>query len=135
MEIPPDGDGDIRAATPEAITGPDHEHDRTLHLIVLAAPSPDDGPGRRQQAAQILAMYGGARVVEEFPLRNRKGDSTGDGTAGTRFRKIIDLHDRIGLCLDSKPDETGKVPELPDGAELRTGVSTISHAPNSGTRR
>jgi hypothetical protein len=108
------------AAAPTPVLITDQDHDRTLHLMVLAAPSPDDAPGRQTQAAQILAMYGGARVVEEFPLRNRKSDSSDDGTAGTRFKKIIDVHERIGLCLDSKPDKTGKVPEMPDGGELRT---------------
>ena len=112
------------------------DHDRTLHLMVLAAPSPEEGPGRHMQAAQILAMYGGARVVEEFPLRNRKGDSTDDGTAGTRFRKIIDVHERIGMCLDSKPDKTGKVPEMPDGAELRTfGTLLFKTLFTGGVRR
>jgi hypothetical protein len=128
------------AAAASAMPGPvlviDHGHDRTLHLMVLAAPSPEKGPGRHMQAAQILAMYGGARVVEEFPLRNRKGDSSDDGTAGTRFKKIIDLHERIGLCLDSKPDKTGKVPELPDSGELRTfGTLLFKTLFTGGVRR
>ena len=95
----------------------EQDQDRTLHLMVLAAPSPDGDNGR--EAAQILAMYGGARVVEEFPLRNRKGDKSSRGVAGTRFSRIIDVHDRISLCLDSMPDKTGKVPTLPSGEELR----------------
>ena len=135
MEIRPDVGGDVPDAAPP-VPNAGEDHDRTLHLIVLAAPSPDEESGRHIQAAQILAMYGGARVVEEFPLRNRKGDSTDDGTAGTRFKKIIDLHERIGLCLDSKPDKTGKVPELPDGAELRTfGTLLFKTLFTGGVRR
>ena len=106
------------ATAPAPVLITEQEQDRTLHLMVLAAPSPEDDKGRGE-AAQILAMYGGARVVEDFPLRNRKGDRSSSGFAGTRFSQIIDVHDRISLSLDSMPDKTGKVPTLPNSEELR----------------
>jgi CHAT domain len=123
------------AAAPSPVLMTEQDQDRTLHLMVLAAPSPD-GDTSRGEAAQILAMYGGARVVEEFPLRNRKGDMRGEGAAGTRFRHIIDLHDRISLCLDSMPDKTGKVPTLPNGEELRAfGTLLFETLFSGGVRR
>ena len=90
------------------------ESDRTLHLMILGDPGSNE-------KAQILAMYGGARVVENFAFRNLK-DTGGKllSAAGTKFRRIIEFHKRIRMNLDSEVDRgKGEVPTLPTDEEMR----------------
>jgi len=85
----------------------------TFHLIVLDAQKiltegQKDGEGgterEKQKVALIYAAYGGARAVEPFGLRGRE--------AGSRFREIIGIHERIKGYTDRR---TGT---LPSDAEM-----------------
>jgi hypothetical protein len=68
------------------------DHD-TFHLVVLDEFRPEKvASGERRVAprfAQVLAMYGGARVTTAIRLRAEKGESP------TRFGRIITMHERI----------------------------------------
>jgi hypothetical protein len=95
----------------------DREGDCTLHLMIINDSTAADGDDSRRPApAQIIAMYGSARVVEPFGLR----DAAGEKGAGTRFSRIITLDERIQMNLEGRVSrKTLKVPELPDGDSLR----------------
>jgi hypothetical protein len=95
----------------------DLEGDRTLHLMIISDPTAKNGKDSKGPApAQIIAMYGSARVVEPFGLR----DAAGEKGAGTRFSRIIRLDERIQMNLEGRISrKTLKVPELPDGDLLR----------------
>lgn len=86
--------------------------DRTLHLVIL-------GEAGSTRPAQILATYGSARIVEPFVLRNDKGARGDEAVAGSRFQRIIRIHERIRMSLDGRADQKGRVPALPDDDELR----------------
>ncbi|HET8547822.1 MAG TPA: hypothetical protein VFL57_07460, partial [Bryobacteraceae bacterium] len=78
----------------------------TFHVVIIEVPAaeasqPEPGaaeqPAGRRAArprprALIYAAYGGARVVEEFALR--------DGSAGKNWQRIIALHQRIKAATD-----------------------------------
>lgn len=87
----------------------EQEGDRTLQLMILGDP-------KASNLAQILAMYGSARVMEPFPLRNRPGEIG----AGSRFRNIIKMHEEIQMNLEGRVSKRSKqVPALPTDEELR----------------
>lgn len=90
----------------------------TFHLVVIdvtnhgtaAAGSEDEEPKpTSQRRAIIYAAYGGARVVEEFPLRG--------GAVGRQWRAIIDIHNRIKQATDL---QQGAMPSDDDMAKLGT---------------
>ncbi len=95
----------------------DREGDRTLQLLIINDPTAKngetpDGP----PPAQIIAIYGSARVVESFSVR----DVVGKTGAGTRFQQIIDLDERIQMNLDGRVSKKAlRVPDLPDDESLR----------------
>lgn len=94
----------------------EREGDRTLHLMIISGRDATDQGSTATAAAQIVATYGSARVVEPFGLR----DADGKQAAGTRFREIINLDTRIQMNLEgrvSKRDQ--RVPQLPTDDELR----------------
>src|SRR5262249_28100499 len=62
----------------------------TMHIVILAVPTPDGGVDRGR--AQIYATYGGARVVESFGLRGED--------AGKKWREIIRIHEQIKAFTD-----------------------------------
>jgi hypothetical protein len=71
----------------------------TFHIVIIEVPQLEtagaDGPkaaGPPERRALIYAAYGGARVVEEFPLRG--------GAAGENWRRIIAIHEQIKNATD-----------------------------------
>ncbi len=87
----------------------DLEGDRTLHLMIIDSPS-------RQGAAQIVAIYGSARIVEPLELRNTDGKAG----AGTRYQQIIRVDTSIQMNLEGRASKrSGLVPKLPDDPGLR----------------
>jgi hypothetical protein len=85
------------------------DEDDTFHLIVMgdfqhAAPN-RAGDKRSRDTAQVLAMYGGARVTSLMRLRAAKGE------APTAFGRIIATHTNIKNYTNgtggSVPDERG----------------------------
>lgn len=125
-QVRPSGAGRDHASDPVepgAIPSPEREGDRTLHLIVL--PTADGS-----KTAQILAIYGSARVVAPMPLHDPEGAArqaprkakaaratTGEEAdqvaPGTRFCRIIDHHEQIRMTLDGRADRG-----LPNDDEL-----------------
>lgn len=102
----------VAPASGSSRQAPSREGDRTLHLMIL-------GESGSTNSAQLLAMYGSARVVEPFPMRNREDASGDEAIAGTRFNKIITLHERIQMNLDGRIEKkTGEVPPLPNDESL-----------------
>ena len=89
--------------------------DDTMQLIVM-----ESGDNEKKQ---ILAIYGSARVVDDFETTNQKealeSDSESGSKRGTRFQQIIKTHKSILMCLQGIPrKKTGEVPALPTEAEL-----------------
>ena len=72
----------------------------TMHIMIL----PEH---ERQNDAQLLAMFGSARVLERFPLR---GETDG---AGARMHEIIKQKERILNYIEGAPKSS-----LPSDAEL-----------------
>jgi hypothetical protein len=76
----------------------------TFHIVIIEVPSldgegqatdaPTKKPREQKRRALIYAAYGGARVVEEFPL--------GGGAAGQRWHKIIGIHEKIKKATDGR---------------------------------
>lgn len=111
--VPPEASAVFElASNPE-----DREGDGTLHLLIISGPavrSVEMPAGT--SPAQIIAIYGSARVVEPFGLRDRAGEKG----AGTCFQQIIALDERIQMSLDGRISKrTLLVPELPDDESLR----------------
>lgn len=80
----------ISAALPQAAD--------TFYLTILQA-SEMQGVAPRAQPdhpAQLLASYGGATVLVDFPRRG--------GEAGARFQKIIAMHERLRNYIDGEDD-------------------------------
>jgi hypothetical protein len=62
---------------------------------VANGPQPrNDGPRKDLQPYQLMASYGGARIVLPFTARG--------GEAGQRWRKIISMHERMKAYVDGK---------------------------------
>ena len=82
----------------------------TFHIVVMDRFEPDvagsAAAARRQKYARVFATYGGARVTIPMRLNTDKGEEH------TRFRAIIDMHERIKAYTNR---DTGT---LPDDAEL-----------------
>ena len=95
----------------------DREGDRTLQIMIVSDLAETPGRrGKKHRRAQIIAMYGGARVVEPFELR----DEDGAGSAGKRFGKIIGFDTDIQMNLEGRAStRTLTVPELPSDDGLR----------------
>jgi len=76
----------------------------TFHIVIIDVPrlndeepapaGPKKKPREQKRRALIYAAYGGARVVEEFPL--------GGGAAGQRWRRIIGIHEKIKKATDGR---------------------------------
>ncbi len=92
------------------------EGDRTLHIMIISGPTAlNDDTTSGPPPAQIIAVYGSARVVDSFGLR----DAPGEKGAGTRFNQIIRLDERIKMNLEGRVSKkTLRVPELPNDDEL-----------------
>ncbi|MDX1948488.1 MAG: CHAT domain-containing protein [Pirellulaceae bacterium] len=85
--------------------------DDTLQLIILDS--------AEHEKKQILAIYGSARVLDEFITRDDDEGDSGQDQNGKRFQQIIRLHKRIRNCLSGTPAaKTGRVPELPVDDEM-----------------
>jgi hypothetical protein len=82
----------------------------TFHIVVMDRFEPDvagsAAAARRQKYARVFATYGGARVTIPMRLNTDKGEER------TRFRVIIDMHERI------KAYTNREMGTLPDDAEL-----------------
>ncbi len=80
------------AGSPAALMTPAVDGD-TFHVVVMDRFEPDvagsAAAARRQKYARVFATYGGARVT--IPMRL----NTDAGEEHTRFRAIIDMHERI----------------------------------------
>ena len=100
-----------------ALNPEDRKGDGTLHLLIISGPAVRSGEiPAGTPPAQIIAIYGSARVVEPFGLR----DLAREKGAGTRFHQIIALDQRIQMSLDGRVSKkTLLVPELPDDESLR----------------
>jgi hypothetical protein len=75
----------------------------TFHIVIIEVPKLEETRDEPRRAL-IYAAYGGARVVEEFPLAG--------GTAGQWWNKIIRIHEKIKKATD------GRQGPLPSGAEM-----------------
>jgi hypothetical protein len=78
-------------AVPVSAQAGDEERD-TFHIVVLDEFRPEVSASNRiatPKWAQVLAMYGGARVSSAMRLKADKGE------APTRFGRIIAMHERI----------------------------------------
>ena len=77
-------------------------------------------------------MYGGARVVEEFPLRNRKGDRSSKGIRGHAVqpdhRRARSHQPVLSTACRTRP---ARCPTLPNSEELRS----VRHAALQDTVR
>ena len=96
-ETPPQRDGkgiSPRKSSCKAFPGTTER----FELVLLG--SPDGTPG-----GQLMASYGGARVVEPF--------ATKGGEAGERMRRLIATHERILASLEGRSERA-----LPGGPEL-----------------
>jgi hypothetical protein len=94
--------------TSETGIPPQREGNCTLHLMLL-------GMDGRKDAFIMLGMYGNARVVEPFLVRNTKPSG-----AGSRFEAIIRQHEEIMMHFSGIPaSRTNRVPPLPAGEALR----------------
>ena len=102
-------DGAEATAAPVASATPAVDSD-TFHVVVMDRFAQDligtTAAARRQKYARVFATYGGARVT--MPMRL----NTDAGEEHTRFRAIIDMHERIKAYTNR---EEGT---LPDEAEL-----------------
>ncbi len=82
----------------------------TFHIVVMDRFEPDvagsAAAARRQKYARVFATYGGARVTIPMRLNTDKGEEH------TRFRAIIDMHERIKAYTNR---DTGT---LPNDAQL-----------------
>jgi hypothetical protein len=66
----------------------------TFHIVIIGVPKLEDDAKGEKRRALIYAAYGGARVVEEFPLAG--------GTAGQWWRRIIGIHEKIKKATDGR---------------------------------
>lgn len=88
---------------------PGVEADQTFHILVLADPDKDDKARERPQ--QVVASYGGARVIQPYSWSNaaprrRDGLEAIDELAGTRWRQIITMHQILLDYMAGKPGAT-----------------------------
>lgn len=97
------------SAAPSFLPAPSPDGD-TFHVVVMDRFAPDvagsTAAARRQKYARVFATYGGARVTIPMRLRSDAGEKH------TRFRAIIDMHERIKAYTNR---EKGT---LPDDSEL-----------------
>jgi hypothetical protein len=66
----------------------------TFHVVIIEVPKLEDDSKAEKRRALIYAAYGGARVVEEFPLSG--------GSAGQWWRRIISIHEKIKKATDGR---------------------------------
>jgi hypothetical protein len=95
-----------------------------LHLILLpeqeteqqrntrrSAASVSEETLERQISSQMIAIYGSARVLEPFYLRDSQDFDT--SSAGQRWHAIIQMQERLKSYVDNKPNVT-----LPEDEDL-----------------
>jgi CHAT domain/Astacin (Peptidase family M12A) len=96
-------------ATPPAVLAQAVDSD-TFHIVVMDRFEPDvvgsAAAARRQKFARVFATYGGARVT--IPMRL----NTDAGEEHTRFRAIIDMHERIKAYTNREQGTLPKDREL-----------------------
>ncbi len=89
---PPSSRTEPAGATAPTVLAPALDGD-TFHIVVMDRFEPDvagsAAAARRQKYARVFATYGGARVTIPMRLNTDKGEEH------TRFRAIIDMHERI----------------------------------------
>jgi len=96
--------------------------DDALHLMILGPVSEATTASEEKPMAQIVAVYGSARTIEAFPTRNAPAGlkaSRIDPGAGNRFKRIIDVHERIRMALEGLSDSKGELCRVPEGDALR----------------
>jgi len=106
--------GSLESPRPIAFSG-EPRGSEEFHLLILG--NSDD-----QGSVQILATYGGARVLEPFETRNPKlapkqREAIEDSGVslelpGTRFQRILRIHKDIQKCLEGDPEAMPKDEEL-----------------------
>ena len=118
------------ARAPQVVAVPSHGDDEdrdTFHIVVMDQFRPDVNAGGKPDTpkwAQVLAMYGGARVSSAMRLRADKGEPP------TRFGRIISMHNEIKAYTN----RTGGA--LPgDGAMLAFGADLFESLIQGDVRR
>ena len=108
---------DVPAAPPRLVAPAEADGGNAFHIVILDAFRPNGAPdpGEKQEFAQVMAAYGGARVMSSMRLRKPEPKERGkraDPGQVTAYGRIIAMHERIRSYTN---DARGS---LPDDEEL-----------------